>query len=372
MDDLLNTLLQNKKLTVEQLVELLSDYSRNPLKFNEQLEPIDMGIHIAHAVKSGMCFPYFSAMLLHGKAVAFKLDNEEIDYPGYDFAMDIEECSSLSYLTDSLCFYFEKNPKFCRQGSEIEGRSYRERIMEFSPVKSYDLGCIVNIMPYGLQTENISLPNPLDCKGNEIMMLWLKEFVKKGSPFELEARHYKKFKSFFKVPGLQIYYPIHNFGDTKERGVRELEQFQEYFAEKVEPRLEKILSSKLNKGLSIEECVDKAREYITDQGICLLLFDVKGSRKVKDQNNLQNRLEIMMQDLNSKFSDYFPENSLAAPTRIEKGFQVLLGDGSWAGINHTDIIPEIYDYQKTNYPDIPVYWGVAKDGFDKEGVSVVK
>lgn len=135
-------------------------------------------------------------------------------------------------------------------------------------------------------------------------------------------------------------------------------------------------SSKLNKGLSIEECVDKAREYITDQGICLLLFDVKGSRKVKDRNNLQNRLKIMIQDLNFRFSDYFPENSLASPilgaSTNEKGFQVLLGDGSWAGINHADIIPEICDYQKTNYPDIPVYWGVAKDGFDDENMGLVK
>jgi hypothetical protein len=73
------------------------------------------------------------------------------------------------------------------------------------------------------------------------MILWLRELVKKESPFQLKARHYTRFKSFFKVPGLQIYYPCHNFENSEEKYAHELEHFQRYFVEKVEPKLEKIL-----------------------------------------------------------------------------------------------------------------------------------
>ena len=80
----------------------------------------------------------------------------------------------------------------------------------------------------------------------------------------------------------------------------------------------------------------------------------------------------MMEDLNAKFSEYFPENSLATYTRREKGFEFLLGDGSWAGINSAEIIPKIIHYQEKNYQEIKLYWDVARDGFDKKGVKIVK
>ncbi|MFH1638588.1 MAG: hypothetical protein ABIB71_09240 [Candidatus Woesearchaeota archaeon] len=243
MDDLLDLLMRKKKLTVEQSVELLLGYSKNPDEFEKQLEPIDTGIHLAHAVKSGMCFPYFATMLLHDKAVAFKLDEEEIsNYPHDDFGKDVEQCTHLRYLTAEPCFYFEHTPKVALQEPGLERLPYRERIAKFSPANSYGLGCIVNVRPYGLQSKGLSLPAPLDSKGNEIMVLWLEDLEKTEAPFQLEARHHARFKSFFNVPGLEIYYPIHNFGDTKERYAHELGQFQKYLAEKVEPRLGKMLS----------------------------------------------------------------------------------------------------------------------------------
>lgn len=126
------------------------------------------------------------------------------------------------------------------------------------------------------------------------------------------------------------------------------------------------------KGKSIEECVKKAKKYIQKKGICLFLFDVKDSRKACNRNELNNLLIKMMEDLNFKFEEYFPENYLATYTRKEKGFEILLGDGSWAGINNAEIIPKIIDYQKIEYPDIPLYWGVAKNGWDTEGTKIVK
>lgn len=125
------------------------------------------------------------------------------------------------------------------------------------------------------------------------------------------------------------------------------------------------------KGMSLEECVEKARKFIFKYGSCLLLFNVKNSKKFKDRQELNYNLFNMMQDLNKKFEEYLPENNLAS-IRKEKGFVSLLGDGSWAGITSPGIIAEIINYQKREYPEIPLYWGIAKDGRDEEGTKIVR
>ena len=75
----------------------------------------------------------------------------------------------------------------------------------------------------------------------------------------------------------------------------------------------------------------------------------------------------MKESLNTKFSEYMPENDLDFKTIFKKGFQIQGGDAAVAGINSAEIIPEIVNYQKEMFPDVPVYWSVARDGFDKEG-----
>ena len=87
-------------------------------------------------------------------------------------------------------------------------------------------------------------------------------------------------------------------------------------------------SKKESKGLSIEECIKRADELISKNGVCLLLWDVKGSRNFEDVNGLSIQLFKMMEDLNKKFSEYFPKNTLATMTREEVGFWGPLGDGS--------------------------------------------
>jgi len=126
------------------------------------------------------------------------------------------------------------------------------------------------------------------------------------------------------------------------------------------------------KGLTIDECVEKAEEIISQQGQCLLLFDVKGSRKVPDRNKLTLDLIEMIKDISTQFDEYFPENTLAVYGRQEKGFMHLLGDASWTGINSSEAIPKIVQYQRENYPEIPLAWGVAIDGYDQEGMKLVK
>lgn len=51
---------------------------------------------------------------------------------------------------------------------------------------------------------------------------------------------------------------------------------------------------------------------------------------------------------------------------------IFIRDGSWAGINNAEVIPKIIDYQRTEYFDVPLYWGVARDGYDARGTRIVK
>lgn len=128
----------------------------------------------------------------------------------------------------------------------------------------------------------------------------------------------------------------------------------------------------MTKGMSVDECVRNAEVFISRHGLCLLIFDVRGSSGFEDKNSLISRLHLMMDDLNERFYGYFPENNLAVYSRREQGFQFLFGDASWAGINSSDVIPDIIKYQKEKYPDIPLYWGVARNGYDEENTKIAK
>ncbi len=121
----------------------------------------------------------------------------------------------------------------------------------------------------------------------------------------------------------------------------------------------------------LEKIVKDAQEFIAERGVCLLLFDVNHSRYHPDRYGLQEKLLKMMDDLNHEFDAYFPKHDLAIRSRKEKGFEYLLGDGSWAGVNSADVIPEIIEYQRTHYPDIDLRWGVARDGYDDSRTKIV-
>lgn len=123
--------------------------------------------------------------------------------------------------------------------------------------------------------------------------------------------------------------------------------------------------------MSIEDCARKAKNLISENGICLLLFDVRNSKRY-DGKLLNQRLKEMMADLNKNFYAYLPKNNLAVLIRKERGFQTLAGDSSWAGINFSEAVREIADYQAKHYPEIKLYWGVAKDGFDEEGTAIAR
>lgn len=129
---------------------------------------------------------------------------------------------------------------------------------------------------------------------------------------------------------------------------------------------------KIEKGISVSKCVDKAKKYIEDNGACLFLFDVKDSKNCKDRQQLQIKLKSLISDMNIEFDQYFPKNNLATETREEKGFYSLLGDGSWVGINNSEVIPKMVEFMKEKLPDISFHFNVAKDGYDQEALKTVK
>ena len=127
----------------------------------------------------------------------------------------------------------------------------------------------------------------------------------------------------------------------------------------------------VKKGLTIGECTAKAETYISKNGVCLFLFDVKGSKQSPNREELQEQLFCLTNELNIEFDRYFPENNLATISRQEKGFYSLLGDGSWVGINNAEVIPMIVNYIQKSYPNISFYYDVAVDGYD-EATKLVK
>jgi len=129
---------------------------------------------------------------------------------------------------------------------------------------------------------------------------------------------------------------------------------------------------KIEKGISVSKCVDKANLYIKNNGACLFLFDVKGSKKYEDRQQLQIKLKGLISDMNIEFDQYFPKNNLATETREEKGFYGLLGDGSWVGINNSEVIPKMVEFMKEKLPNVSFHFNVAKDGEDHEALKTVK
>lgn len=127
-----------------------------------------------------------------------------------------------------------------------------------------------------------------------------------------------------------------------------------------------------NRGnMDLKSCSLRAAELITANGICLFLFDMIDSKK-DFAGNLHRQLGKLTISLNQVFADYLPENDLAVSGRIEKGFMHILGDASWAGINHYEVIGLVNEYTQENYPEIKLRYSVAENGYDRQGIRLVR
>lgn len=126
--------------------------------------------------------------------------------------------------------------------------------------------------------------------------------------------------------------------------------------------------------LSVEQCVESADKLIAEYGECLFLVDIINAtdNKKEMRTELYKMLKAFTEEVNELFSEYLPPNNLAVGTyRTETGFYYFLGDGTWAGINDSAVISKIIQFKNDFYPDLPLHYGVAKDGWAKE-MSLVK
>lgn len=127
--------------------------------------------------------------------------------------------------------------------------------------------------------------------------------------------------------------------------------------------------------LTREECISRAQRYISEAGMCLLIMDIVRSRSYSQggsQHNPINRLMELAEELNGRFADHLPENSLTVgESRVDQGFQVQLGDAMWGAIDSAAIIPDIFALIDESYADLELHYGVARDGWD-EGMALVK
>lgn len=125
----------------------------------------------------------------------------------------------------------------------------------------------------------------------------------------------------------------------------------------------------IEKGISIETCIEKADKYIEENGACLFVLDLKNSRS---RTATLERLDNLLDDLNVMFDEYLPQNQLRTAIDTDRGFMRVLGDGVLAGITDARVIPETAEYIQEHYEDLSFYYNVAVDGYDKEGTRTIR
>ena len=126
------------------------------------------------------------------------------------------------------------------------------------------------------------------------------------------------------------------------------------------------------KGMTLEECTDRANRFIGRNGICLLLLDVQNASQyyyTSTMHQFYENFQQLLAGLNTNFAEYMPPNDLLAYGQEYAGFRTVIGDSAGAGINSSEVIPDIMAY--TN-DILPCYFAVGEDGFDREATKLVK
>jgi hypothetical protein len=122
----------------------------------------------------------------------------------------------------------------------------------------------------------------------------------------------------------------------------------------------------MEKGMSLEECLEKAEKYISEQGMCYLAFDVQESSKMS-RDFFYKKISSLKKDINKNFMKYFVGDVFGENSRGIRGYlEISRGDSAGTYISSPKAIKEIIDYTKKNYPDFPLKWAVAKDCRDAE------
>lgn len=123
-----------------------------------------------------------------------------------------------------------------------------------------------------------------------------------------------------------------------------------------------------HKGLSIDECVERARSILSSQQAYLLLYDVSSSTS-RPYPLVKQEMRRLNDGIMERFAPYLPRNDLRVPGTHERGFAIIRGDSGVGAVNDEEVLPRIIDYQQQEHPGLRLAWSVAKDGFDNEGFS---
>ena len=82
------------------------------------------------------------------------------------------------------------------------------------------------------------------------------------------------------------------------------------------------------------------------QGVFLLAYDIIGSKAYRGERRqaLMSRQEALGADLSREFAGVMPATRINTLVRDETGFQIIVGDASWAGVSDPQAIPQIIAY----------------------------
>jgi|TARA_B100002003_G_C14135459_1_gene546051 hypothetical protein len=125
------------------------------------------------------------------------------------------------------------------------------------------------------------------------------------------------------------------------------------------------------KGSTLEQCVEKAEKYISQNGVCVLVYDVKNSSSKDDLQSIYITLDKINEDLNVRFAKFIPNEPFGYDCQGH-GFQSYMGDSAFSAVNSTSGIKEIIEYTHQSYPDIEFHWEIAKDYWDKKAIRMLK
>ncbi len=108
----------------------------------------------------------------------------------------------------------------------------------------------------------------------------------------------------------------------------------------------------------------KAIEIMKSQEVFLLAYDLVGSKKHPNRKFLMEQQYSLSSELLREFAAVMPSTNINTMIRYEVGFEIIVGDASWAGLNDPQAIPKIIAYTQEHYADIVFRWGVGKDGWE--------
>jgi hypothetical protein len=125
--------------------------------------------------------------------------------------------------------------------------------------------------------------------------------------------------------------------------------------------------------LPVDGCVQKAEELIKKNGVCLFLFDMRGSRDYPNEKRRELQVQFidLRDELQTKFGEYFPRHNLSGWLLGETQGVQIIGDGASVGIDNSQIIPEMVNL--INQRVLTSFrFNIAEDCYDEKNMKTVK